>query len=535
MRRLLPVPLLAVSTAGALLAPSAGGGWTARDTALVAAAAVWSVAVTARLRPDASPRWRLVAFAVYTTLAALLVGTDTWYGVFAYSGFLFAHGLGPRWRIPAFGATALVVSAAMVGGYPTGAGKGLLTYLMVAGVMLALVINSATITYRALEQNVGRGRMIRELAEANGRLEETMAENAGLHAQLLAQARAAGVLEERRRMAGEIHDTLAQGLTGIVTQLQAAEQARHRPEQWPRHIAPALAGPGQPDRGPPVGPGAAARAAGRRARLPEALGRADRALVAQPGIAAEVDDHRHRGRCAGDAEVALLRVAQEALANVGQARAGGQGRADAVLHGRHGALDVRDDGVGFDPTGRPMSRPDSGYGLVGMRQRLAGVGGTLTVESAPGYGTALGAAVPLPVAGRCSADPAADRRRPPDRPGRAARHVQRRRRSSRWSARPATGPRRSRSRSGVDADVILMDLRMPAMDGVEAIRRLRQRRHPARVLVLTTYDTDATCCPRSRPARPATCSRTRRGTSCSARSGPRRRARPCWRRRWPAR
>ena len=185
MRRLLPVPLLAVSTAGALLAPSAGGGWTARDTALVAAAAVWSVAVTARLRPDAAPRWRLVAFAVYTTLAALLVGTDTWYGVFAYSGFPVAHGLGPRWRIPAFGATALVVLAAMVGGYPTGAGKGLLTYLMVAGVMLALVINSATITYRGVEQNVDRGRMIRELAEANGRLEESMAENAALHARLV--------------------------------------------------------------------------------------------------------------------------------------------------------------------------------------------------------------------------------------------------------------------------------------------------------------------------------------------------------------
>ena len=52
-----------------------------------------------------------------------------------------------------------------------------------------------------------------------------MAENAGLHAQLLAQAREAGVLDERQRMAREIHDTLAQGLTGIIAQLQAADQA----------------------------------------------------------------------------------------------------------------------------------------------------------------------------------------------------------------------------------------------------------------------------------------------------------------------
>ena len=59
------------------------------------AAAVWSAAVTARLRPDNSPEWwRAVAFAVHTALAALLVGTDTWFGVFAYSGFLFAHGVG---------------------------------------------------------------------------------------------------------------------------------------------------------------------------------------------------------------------------------------------------------------------------------------------------------------------------------------------------------------------------------------------------------------------------------------------------------
>jgi signal transduction histidine kinase len=54
-------------------------------------------------------------------------------------------------------------------------------------------------------------------------------------------------------------------------------------------------------------------------------------------------------------------------------------------------LDVADDGVGFDP-----DADTAGYGLVGMRHRLAGVGGTLTVESAVGYGTTLNAAVPLP-------------------------------------------------------------------------------------------------------------------------------------------
>jgi signal transduction histidine kinase len=52
---------------------------------------------------------------------------------------------------------------------------------------------------------------------------------------------------------------------------------------------------------------------------------------------------------------------------------------------------VADDGVGFD-----QGAGTGGYGLVGMRHRLAGVGGTLTVETTPGYGTTLNATVPLP-------------------------------------------------------------------------------------------------------------------------------------------
>jgi signal transduction histidine kinase len=62
------------------------------------------------------------------------------------------------------------------------------------------------------EQNLARKGMIADLAQANQRLEEMMAENTGLQAQLLTQAREAGAGDERQRMAREIHDTLAQGL-----------------------------------------------------------------------------------------------------------------------------------------------------------------------------------------------------------------------------------------------------------------------------------------------------------------------------------
>ena len=391
LRRLLPLPLLAVSTAAALVAPSAGGGWTARDTALVAAAAVWSAVITARLRPDASPRWRLVTFAVHTALAGLLVGVDTWFGLFAYCGFLFAYGLGPRWRIPAFAVTALIVSGAMAGGYPTGTGDDLLSYLLVAAVLLAVVINSASITYRALEQNLERGRMIRELAQGNRRLEESMAENAVLHARLVEQARAAGVEEERRRLAGEIHDTLAQGLTAIVAQLEAAEQARHRPEEWSRHLTQArsLARSSLTE----------ARRSVRALRpeqlenatLAEALGELTSGWSQQSGIAAELETAGTATRAPADTDAALFRVAQEALTNVSRHAKASKVRLTLTYLDDTLLLDVADDGVGFEPAG-----DSGGYGLIGMRQRLARVGGALTVESTPGYGSTLNAAVPLP-------------------------------------------------------------------------------------------------------------------------------------------
>ena len=107
----------------------------------------------------------------------------------------------------------------------------------------------------------------RRLAVA--RLEAALEENAGLHAQLLAQAREAGVLDERQRMAAEIHDTIAQGLTGIVTQLEAAEQARDRPEAWQRHVGNAdRPGAREPGRGAAVGRGLAARGTSRRPACP---------------------------------------------------------------------------------------------------------------------------------------------------------------------------------------------------------------------------------------------------------------------------
>jgi signal transduction histidine kinase len=95
-----------------------------------------------------------------------------------------------------------------------------------------------------------------------------------------------------------------------------------------------------------------------------------------------------------DAELALLRTAQEALANV--AAHAGAGRVGLTLSYLDGevALDVRDDGRGFDPAAPPAPAGGGGYGLVALRQRLEGLAGTLQVESEPTAGTAISAAVP---------------------------------------------------------------------------------------------------------------------------------------------
>jgi signal transduction histidine kinase len=97
------------------------------------------------------------------------------------------------------------------------------------------------------------------------------------------------------------------------------------------------------------------------------------------------------------AELIVYRLVQEAITNIAKyARAG---QVWLSLAGRDGQVQVvvRDDGAGFD-TG---AKPNSAYGLVGMRFRVEAEGGTLTLQSAPGRGTQIRATLPLwaPVAG----------------------------------------------------------------------------------------------------------------------------------------
>ncbi len=226
-----------------------------------------------------------------------------------------------------------------------------------------------------------------QASAATGRRDELVT---ALDAQLLVQAREAGVVEERQRLAGEIHDTLAQGLAGIVAQLEAAEQARGRQVELSRHLtqARALARSSLTE----------ARRSVRalrpeqleRASLPEAIDQLSRAWSARSAVPVDVETTGAPTPLDPAIEAAIFRASQEALSNI--AKHAAASRVHLTLTYLHDALllDVADNGTGFDPAARTH-----GYGLIGMRQRLAGIAGHLTVESAPGAGTTLNAAVPL--------------------------------------------------------------------------------------------------------------------------------------------
>jgi signal transduction histidine kinase len=266
-------------------------------------------------------------------------------------------------------------------------------YLVMVAVSAGLALGFSRWGEVTTSQNEQRKRIIVELAEANAKLEAAMAENAELQARLLAQAREAGTLDERQRMAREIHDTLAQGLTGIITQVQAARHAAGRPDDWRRHLdnAADLARESLAEARrtvEAVGPEPLEGAG-----LPDALADVVARWSELHGVRTEVHTTGTVRPLHPEVEVALLRTAQEALANVAKHAAASRVGLTLSYLADLVTLDVRDDGVGFDPDGVRRDG-DGGFGLTVMRQRVGRLAGILEIESEPGAGTAVFAGVP---------------------------------------------------------------------------------------------------------------------------------------------
>ncbi|GAA1656222.1 hypothetical protein GCM10009765_01890 [Fodinicola feengrottensis] len=390
-----PFVLLVVSSALTMVLKPLSSRDTAFMLVTAAVTAVWIYVDRLLIRWSRSPVGKVVVFVGLLVLSALLVLRSQWFTLFILVVYGYAFESFPvPWAIFASWCAAVVHARAFVDRWPTTFGA-LGEFVLLVAVIGSLA--SAFTLLGAASARLARGRkvVIAELLEANRKLAASMSENARLHAELVHQAEEAAVIAERQRMAREIHDTLAQGLTGIITQLEAAEQA-----DWSRHVATAtwLARQSLTEARRSVH--AVRPEALEAARLPEALRNTARQWSEVNEMAAEVHVTGTAAKLPADVEVALLRAAQEGLVNV--AKHAGAARVGLTLSYMPDVvtLDVRDDGVGFDPDASAAPDPGKGgYGLTGMRQRLESVGGSLVVETEPGAGTALSATVPV-----CPAD-----------------------------------------------------------------------------------------------------------------------------------
>jgi signal transduction histidine kinase len=343
-----------------------------------------------------------IFFVGLVVLIYLLVWSSPLFGFYAWTGYLYtAYAL--QGRLPrAVGGTAVAVATAVsqAGGFQEIVRDESWGYFGVFLLFNLVIANAMTLlTTMTHEQHAKRAKMIEQLAEANAKLADALRENEGLHAQLLTQAREAGVHDERQRMAGEIHDVLAQGLTGIVTQLEAADAAAGGAVAgdtvaWRRHLdaAKGLARDSLTEARRSV---QALRPQTLEASaLPEAIGEVVTTWAELHGVRAELITTGTARPLLPEIETTLLRTAQEALANV--ARHAEAGRVGLTLSYMEDVvtLDVRDDGTGFDPAEPRQISPDGGFGLAAMRERLRRIAGSLEVESEPGAGTAVSACVP---------------------------------------------------------------------------------------------------------------------------------------------
>jgi signal transduction histidine kinase len=254
-----------------------------------------------------------------------------------------------------------------------------------ASMLVATVI---TVVVSRIAANERRARS--DLAAANERL-QTYA----------AQAEALATTQERNRLAREIHDTLAQGFTGIALQLEAVDSALAggRLDVAAQRLgqAQSLAREGLAEARRSVQ--ALRPRALEQQSLPEALPDAVRGLTAGSALVVRVETPDDAPALAPDIESDLLRIAQEAVTNVVK-------HADAstlaVRLGWDGEcleLRVRDDGRGLTTATSDAAEP-SGFGLTAMRERIERHGGTLRVSSIPGAGSEVVAAINGPLAAR---------------------------------------------------------------------------------------------------------------------------------------
>ncbi|WP_345042130.1 sensor histidine kinase [Streptomyces sannanensis] len=356
----------------------------------VIALQLWWSRTGPRRGPSAS-----VHYWARTAAAFVLTWLNPFFAIYAMIGYFDAQKLlPPRWVKSGLLVTAVTMAGSQSGGLPPTSSAQWIAFGGLFAVNAGLGVFFGHLDEKEAEETAAKAATIAELERANARLEQALTENAGLQAQLLVQAREAGVNDERRRLAAEIHDTIAQGLTGIIAQLQVVT-ATDAPDTAREHLARAQA--------------LARHSLGEARRsvhnltpvdlahdvLPDALKKTVAEWGLRHGVRAEFTVTGTAEPLHDEIQATLLRIAQEALTNA--ARHAGATRVGVTLSymGDEVTLDIRDDGRGFDPA-VPRQRTESGgFGLDGMRARAERLTGSVDIESEAGQGTAVSARVPL--------------------------------------------------------------------------------------------------------------------------------------------
>ncbi|MGO4681065.1 sensor histidine kinase [Microbacterium sp. 2MCAF23] len=257
----------------------------------------------------------------------------------------------------------------------------------------------------AFAVSLGYDAMLRDAAERERLIDSMLRaqhEAERLHDELAASQREAGATRERTRLARDLHDTIAQELSTIVmlARLDPAAPAGGIDEE----STAATLGV-RPDRTAQIEHlaqhsltelrrivAALAPADLDESALSAALARMLDALHDETGVIGALQVDPDLPPLSTPIEVALLRVAQSALANVRRHAQAQTVQVALMSSGGSVRLRVEDDGVGFDQAVRPS---DASYGLAAMRSRLREGGGELSIRSAPGAGTTIEAALPL--------------------------------------------------------------------------------------------------------------------------------------------
>lgn len=365
---------------------------------LVAVSALWVLfAHTLPIRKRAlRPVPASIGFVGLLALCLALMTFSDIFVVFTIAAFFHAYLLTP-WQVGVLGvlATSMALNGSAMRVWTDPTAEVLAEFTLIVAVQTAAIGAGIVLTARSEPEERKR----EELVE---RLREALHENAGLHAQLVVQARESGAQDERQRLAGEIHDTLAQGLAGIITQLQAAERSARVRGEAEEHVARAL----QLARSSLTEARRSVQALAPqelgRAHLPDALQTMTERWAQDHGVRARMEVTGSREPLSPAIEVSLFRVAQESLTNVAKHAEASRVGVTLSYTGPEVLLDVRDDGCGF------ANGLGTGFGLTSMRQRIRGVGGQLQVQSAPGEGTSVSARVPTIAPGGMTAQEEAD-------------------------------------------------------------------------------------------------------------------------------